>query len=158
MYQLRTFITETQNFLITQHPQAHSKAILLSVCPNTDCILVRLECSHCPLYKLLDSHVHMTSVHLFPCTHLNITIHTVTRPPPTKPPLPTVHPTIDCRLVRCAHPTCPNPLPPLPGQCCPRCLGKQYFCLYKPAKGNAGLDYTDPFTHTCSLQYTVRIE
>ena len=66
---------------------------------------------------------------------------TATRPPATKPSLPTVHPTIDCRLVRCARPTCPNPLPPLPGQCCPRCLGKHYiFVLYKPANVNPSLD------------------
>ena len=90
--------------------------------------LVWLECSSPPQPTppmQTDYFVHKTSEYLLCYTHLQLTIHTVTRPPPTKPPLPTVRPTNDCRLVRCARPNCPNPLPPLPEQCCPRCLGKQ---------------------------------
>ena len=32
-------------------------------------------------------------------------------------------PFIDCSVVLCAEPLCDNPIPPEPGQCCPRCPG-----------------------------------
>ncbi len=38
-------------------------------------------------------------------------------------PEPTEPPTLDCRVVLCAKPTCDDPLPAPPGECCPVCPG-----------------------------------
>ena len=69
----------------------------------------------------------------FPFTqpHLHNTLHTGTRSPPTTLLLPTVRPTINCRLVLCAPPPCLNPFPSIPafGLCCPTCPRRQ-ICLH----------------------------
>ena len=84
-----------------------------------------LCCPTCPRRQICCMHIFTFRMwYLF-----YMIFQTGPKPPPTKPPLPTVHPTLDCRLVLCARPTCPNPLPPPPGQCCPICLGKQLICF-----------------------------
>ena len=102
------------------------------------CVLLLLAWTHFLLYQLLDYAAQHVHVGRYACMHIftfcmwylfYMIFQTGPKPPPTKPPLPTVHPTLDCRLVLCARPTCPNPLPPPPGQCCPICLGKQFICF-----------------------------